>query len=194
MTIAERHVVVPGLAMPFYPARPKVGTVLVDTTQALAQFCRDMDTGHYVLDPKLNGDRAGLGVIDIAGSVAIVVQNRHGGWLTQRVRNASLFLAMGAGSCVDGEVIDGHFYPFEVLAWGGASLVAAPAAARKQAAVVLCRDLDVPFLFSTPTTAFIRRLRGNLPRWEGYVKKLNSPYPVGHSATAETDRWYKCKW
>ncbi len=190
----ERVVIVPGIAMPFFPARPVKGIPLTTAAQAVERFCADMDSGD-ILQSKLNGDRAGLGIVaDADGSLIVRVQNRHGGWLTQKVRNLAAFLALGAGTCLDGEVIDGDFYPFEVLAWGGASLVGLPTYDRARAAQLACSYTGVPFLFSTPRLDFVRRMRANLPRWEGWVRKANLPYPIGHSAIAETTRWSKLKW
>ncbi len=189
MPSVDRVRIVPGLAMPFFPARPTLGT---PATKKLAPRCfiAEMDRGN-VCQPKLNGDRAGVGIAD--GQA--LVQNRHGGWLKQRVHNLSAFFGLGDGTCLDGEVIDGHFYPFEVLAWGGESFLDAHQTERCELARIVCRECDQPYLFATPRMSFIRKSFANLPRFDGWVsKRWDSPCDIMSSATQESPFWVKYKW
>jgi hypothetical protein len=181
--------VAPGIAMPFYPARPITGVALRTPDQAQLQFERDMDLGR-TCQPKMNGDRAALGVTPSA----IHIQNRHGGWISQNVRNRAVYQELQAGTVLDGEVIDGHFYPFECIAVDGVSLVSAPTSERVRTAKALCSRIGVPWLFDTPSISFIRKLRTNLPRWEGYVAKAEQAYPMGRTASGESPLWQKVKW
>jgi hypothetical protein len=188
VTITRINIAV-GLSLPLFPGRPMNGLALRTADQAQAQFERDMDLGK-LLQPKLGGDRAVLGVTP----AALHICNRHGGWLHQGIKNRGLLQELQSGTVLDGEVIDGHFYPFECLADGGTSLVAHPTEWRITCARTLCARIGVQWLFAPPTLAYIRKMRANLPRWEGYVAKSNLPYPLGRSASEETTRWTKHRW
>lgn len=191
---AERLQVVPGLPFPFYPGRPMAGFALRTPEQAVAQLVADLDRG-YFCQSKLNGDRAGLAVVSGAQGKELLVQNRHGGFLYQTVKNQQVFASLPAGTCLDGEVMPGGlFYPFECVALDGVSLLAAPTQVRVHAAQNLCQELGLAWLFASMTTVTVAKLRRNLPFCEGYVRKDNGPYPLGRSATAETPRWVKMKW
>lgn len=193
----KRLRVVPGLAMPFFPARPMTGTALQNPDQAVQQYCRDMDQG-YVCQPKINGDRACLGVVQWEGlgitDKIVVVQNRHGGWTSQCVKNAGKFFCLGVGTCLDGEILKGNFHPFECLAISGVSLLQWPTIERVAMAQSVCDDLKVDWLFAPMGIAQIKLLRKNLPLVEGYVRKANTAYPIGSSSTSETQEWTKHRW
>lgn len=211
---AGRTVIVPGLAMPFFPARPMTGIVLSTPEQAMAQLSRDLDAG-FVCQRKMNGDRSCLGIFNGENGPQILVQNRHGGWTKQSVKNAADFLFMGPGSCLDGEIMPGGlFHPFEVLAWGGVSLVNANTSERIRAARLASVEAGRPYLFdfpiepsyvaiarretakwkADPLRTWVSHLRANLPDCEGYVRKAETAYPIGRSAIAETTSWAKSKW
>lgn len=193
MPPSQRIRIVPGLAMPFFPARPSMG---VPATKKLGLCCfiADMDRG-YVVQPKLNGDRACLGIVERDGGNFILVQNRHGSWLTQKIKNVGSFVNLGAGTCLDGEVVDGQFYPFEVLAWGGESFMGDTGIVREKLARIVCREAGVPYLFKPPTPKYVRRGFANLPRFEGWVSKdPKASYDLMSSATQESSSWVKYRW
>ncbi len=193
VAVDGRIPVVPGLSMPFYPARPSPGYALSNPAQAVQQLKMDVDAGH-LCQPKWNGDRACLGVVLYQEAVRVMIQNRMGGWTTQAVHNAQDFAHLGPGSCLDGEVLGGIFYPFECLALEGHSFLQWPAQQRAALAKTVCAELDLEWKFEPITPVVVRRLRKNLPTVEGYVCKFNSPYPIGRSLADETRSWRKMKW
>lgn len=191
MPPALRIPVVAGISMPFYPARPTTGVALSTPDQAEAQLSSDRDAG-YLCQPKANGDRVCLGVVNDGD---VVVQSRHGGWYRQPVRNASAFAQLGAGTCLDGEVMPGGtFHPFECLALAGESVVSRRASERAALAKLICLDMGVAWLFEPISISTVRRLRRNLPSLEGYVRKQDGAYPFGRSAASETSAWHKSRW
>lgn len=186
----ERIAIAPGIAMPFVPPRPHPGPLLLSPTRAVAQLAEDVAEG-WIVQGKLNGDRACVGVAAAGGQV--IAQNRHLGWFRHRINNLGAFSIFGPGLCLDGEVEAGIFYPFECVALNGRSYVQAKTSERVALAKDLCAQAGVPYIFDAPTPAAIRRLRKNLPRWEGYVAKRDAYYPIGGTVTQETSLWRKCK-
>lgn len=186
----RRIIVVPGLPFPFVPGRPALGLPLTSARQARAQLKADLDQG-YICQSKLNGDRVCVAVTDDE----LLAQNRHMGWLSQPIRNYAAFASLKPGTCLDGELMPGGiFHPFECLAFEGTSLLQAPTTERVRVAKSVCQKIGVEWLFDTPLLAMVGRLRRNLPFCEGYVRKENGPYPIGHKVSAETDSWVKFKW
>lgn len=188
----ERFLVVPGLAMPFAPARPRCTLHKLDKASFLAQYEQDIADLSVVIQPKLNGDRAGIGR---CADGVLRVQNRHLGWTTQAVRNLAAFRRLNPGTFLDGEIEGGNFYPFECVALDGDSLVRSTTRCRVAAAKRLCEVLGIPYIFDAPTRKFAAAHVKNLPRWEGYVRKVDAAsYSIGHSAAAETTDWCRVKW
>jgi hypothetical protein len=182
--VEDRIMLVSGIAMPFYPMRPtrgKLGTP--------EQLHEDLGGG-WVIQPKLNGDRATLGVF-VPG---IFIQNRHLSRFKHRVKNADLFKALPNGTCVDGEVYGSEFFPFEVLALGRDQLLDSPVEFRVSQAERLCSILGVPWIFQPPSQASLAFMREQPKKWEGYVKKRSGSAYAIYGVERDSDEWFKCKW
>lgn len=179
-----------GLTLPFYPMRPTRGRAL-QRPGNIKELCEAVESKLWVMQPKLNGDRAGLAVVD--GKV--YVQNRHGGCYRFRVSNAKDFLALPNRTCFDGEVFKGNFYPFELLACNAVNFLRAEAHERVRLAKDLVQFLRHPWMFDTPTQAWLMRRGANLPNYEGVVlKKTKSVYIQLGSPTQSNLEWFKRLW
>lgn len=136
----SKVVVCSGLSLPFFPMRPVEGRALRTVKDAI-EVNQAMLDHEYVVQPKLNGDRACLAVVE--GHVWI--QNRHGGWYGFQVNNASAFLKpKWDGTAFDGEIYEGNFYPFELLALDGKSFLMASAAEREIMGQKMCELAKQP--------------------------------------------------
>jgi len=173
-----------GLALPFYPMRPFRGQVATETT-----LKDDLASGRWVLQPKLDGDRAMLGVVE-GGTV---IANRHMGLYQFAVKNAVLFTDLPVGTCLDGEVWKGNFYPFETLGLGTTLMTAEPVEIRIAEAKHICEIIGVDWLFEAPTKGWVKANR-NVPRLEGYVKKRRGSRYEIIGVERESLDWCKVKW
>jgi len=180
-----------GLQMPFFPMRPIKGRRL-DRPVNIKDLWHDaIDQGHWVMQPKLGGDRVCLACVD--GKV--YVQNRHGGCYRMKVGNAKDFLQLPNRTCFDGEVFKGNFYPFELLACNGRSLLKTVVHERVRLAKDLVGFLGHPWLFDTPTLPWLMRRAANRPAYEGVVlKQTGSPYILLGSDTQSSSKWMKRLW
>jgi ATP-dependent DNA ligase len=177
--------------MPFFPMRPVKGRTL-RSPQQIKQFYDEIrDPGVWIAQPKLNGDRACLAVVDHK----VYVQNRHGSWMTRTIKNARAFLKVPDRTAFDGEIFEGNFCAFEVLAVAGRSFLPASAAEREVMAFQLTALIKQPWMFPKPTERWLMNRTANLPRYEGVViKKVNSPYILLGSETQVSLTWFKRKW
>jgi len=182
-----------GLKVPFFPMRPTTGRrITPDTFHEFAPI----NVSGYAVQPKLNGDRALLAVVESG----VLVANRYGAWFKHPVLNRQLFKNLGVGTILDGEVWERNYYPFEAVALGGTSFQTKCPTVRIQQAKLACTLLDLQWMFETPTLAWItKQVAQNYdnpnPTWEGLVfKKLGSAYiPLG-SASMDSPTWRKHKW
>jgi ATP-dependent DNA ligase len=173
--------------LPFFPMRPTHGAGLRDAQQAVEIH---LMTDKWVVQPKLNGDRACLGV----HKGEILVQNRHGSFYKFKVLNTEIFLEL-QNSLFDGEVYGKTFYPFECLVLEGEDLSVFGPERRAKVAKDACRKLGLEYIYSTPAPDFLSKLKANLPKWEGVVlKKIGSPYIALSSDGKESPTWFKRKW
>ena len=154
--------------------------------------------GTHVLQPKLNGDRAGLAVIE---GNRVVIQSRRGDWYPFEVQNRNTFAkSCSPGTLFDGEVYRKVFYPFELLAINGESLLREPVEARIYSAREVCETIGVPWLFSPPCSEWLKAqataIEPPLTRqWEGVVAKMKgTPYKILGAAHQESPEWTKLKW
>jgi ATP-dependent DNA ligase len=187
----DKIVIVPGIAMPFFPMRPAIGRVLRNKGN-VQEFDRQvLQTDDWVVQPKLEGDRASIGVVD--GKVYI--QNRHGGWLKHKVENLELFSKLPDRTVLDGEVYKKNFYPFDCLAVDGRSKVTSTVMEREVLAFQMCKYVGVPWKFERPSEAWISKLREHTPVYGGVVlKRSMSPYIIlGSDSTFSLD-WLKRCW
>ena len=180
--------VVNGLSLPFFPMRPVKGVAVCTAKAAEALHAEIADTHLWTIQPKLGGDRACLAVVDDK----VYVQNRLGSWYKHPVKNAEAFKELGNGTCFDGEVYDGRFCVFDLLALKGKSFVRASAGEREVMARATVQLIGQPWVFDPPSRAWLCKLRRNGPQWEGVVlKRTLSPYiPLG-SATQSSPNWIK---
>jgi hypothetical protein len=183
--------IVPGLTMPFYPMRPRLGLCL-RTPRLVQEFYAEIrDPDQWICQPKLNGHRACLAVVD----KRVYVQNRHGGWYSRSVHNIPVFLKLPNRTCLDGEVYKGDFHPFECLAVGGNPFMHCTANEREVMACQLLRLIEQPWMFERPSRAWLMRGRDNLPDFEGVVlKRVNSPYRLLGSDAQTSADWFKRRW
>ena len=191
MTAVDETVeVAKGWTVPFFPMRPATGRTL---SKAVALEILEKQENHeYFYQPKLNGDRALLAVVDRQ----VIVCNRHFGWYHFQIQNAALFLKLGNGTLFDGEVAKhGHFYPFECLALEGHSYKASCADLRAMMAYQMCRFLKIEWVYPKPTKKWLLALSENAPLYDGVVRKrADSPYVLQTSATAVSSFWLKHRW
>lgn len=161
------------------------------TIQALWQEMRDEDDESWVTQPKLNGDRACLAVVDRR----VFIQNRHKGWYRHKVANAREFLKLPDGTCFDGEVFAGCFYPFELLALSYRSFLGGTTIERTALAKEFSDRLKQPWMFPMPNLDWLLGRRHNLPQYEGVVrKKANARYTVHGSESQSSLSWMKRLW
>ena len=202
--------VIPGLSLPFFPMRPIEGRSL-STPDKAVELALEFTASGDLLQPKLNGDRACVAVVRSSmlagmdlrqfkfklrhfGPMTVLIQNRHGRGYGMPV-NLEAFAKCMASTCVDGEVFKGHFYPFEVLTLGGVSMMREGPKERANMAKVLCRSIGVDWLFAPPSLRYLRLCAGNLPFWEGFVrKKAGSPYVPCANDSSVSSIWFKHKW
>lgn len=201
--------IVPGLALPFFPMRPAEGRTLSTPAKAVELMEEFLAKGDH-LSAKLNGDRSCVAVVarsalsaaDIAffkplivGDAAVLVQNRHGGRYGHKIKNLHKYAQLKPESCLDGEVWQQQFYPFEALAWGGDSYLREGPHHRSETARMICRLIQVDWLFGPLTEAYLRLHLDNLPIWEGFVRKVKgSAYVPCIAATSVSPTVTKHKW
>jgi ATP-dependent DNA ligase len=185
-TVAERVVVAPGVALPFFPMRPMTGERIEG--QRAVDVVNSYIAKGYIVQPKLNGDRVTLAKVN----GKLLAQNRHGAWYSYNF-DQKPWLSLPDGTCLDGEVRDKVFTPFEALSHAGKSLLRETAEYRVALAKSLCTAGRV-WLFDAPSDDWLRASDANYPRWEGVVVKLRaSPYSILGIKTDSPD-WKKLKW
>lgn len=184
-------VIVPGIAMPFYPMRPAVGRVLRNKRNVEEFYAQVLRKHEWVVQPKLEGDRATIGVLD--GKVYI--QNRHGSWFKHSVKNLADFKKLPNKTVLDGEVFKGDFYPFECLAVDGKSVALATIMEREVLAYQLCKLIGHKWKFDKPSKGWIANLDMNAPEFGGVVmKRSGSPYIMAGSPNQASLDWLKRCW
>ena len=180
-----------GLELPFFPMRPAEGRILSRPALIKQLWHEAVDRKLWVMQPKLNGDRVCLAC---AGG-KVYAQNRHGDSYRFKIANAKDFLALPQPFCMDGEVFKGSYYPFEVLACNGKSLLTAEAYERAALAKAMVRFIDHPWLFDAPSLDWLMRRGSNLPVYEGVVlKRWTSHYVMLGSPRQSNLEWLKRTW
>lgn len=171
--------------------RPTKGRTL-SRPDSIRQLWHDaVEQGLWVIQPKLNGDRADLAVID----KKVYIQNRHGGWYRHKVVNKADFLRLPNRTCLDGEVFKGNFYPFECLASNSHSFMLAEVHERVRMAKDMASFLKHPWLFDPPTLKWLLNRAGNAPIFEGVVlKQVRSRYLTLGTASQSSATWLKRLW
>ena len=195
-----------GLSLPFFPMRPKMGVRLTSVEQAL----KEISALHhlYVFQPKMNGDRVLLatcawknGGTHVKPTPVIEAYQRYGKPYTFSF-DKTPWMALPDLTCLDGEVKDGKFHPFELLALAGESWLRKPVEERIEGAKEVCLQCGVPYKFDIPSMEkFITRHltpsklpRNTSPYWEGLVaKKKGSKYNILGSIQ-DDPLWTKLKW
>jgi hypothetical protein len=187
----DKIVIARGIAMPFYPMRPAQGRVLRNQGNVDEFHHQVLRTHDWVVQPKLEGDRACIGVLD--GKVYI--QNRHGEWFKHKVTNLADFKKLPNNTVLDGEVFQGNFYPFECLASSGKSFLMATAAEREVLAFQLSKFLGHEWKFGKPSKSWVAKLDKNMPVYGGVVlKRSASPYIMLGSPSQASLDWLKRCW
>ena len=191
-----------GLSLPFFHMRPKMGVRLTSVEQAL----KEISALHhlYVFQPKMNGDRVLLATSPaptiVKGSIISAYQ-RYGGNYTFKFHETP-WRALPDLTCLDGEVKDGEFHPFELLALAGESWLRKPVEERIEGAKEVCLQCGVPYKFDIPSmekfiTTHLKPIftpRNTSPYWEGLVaKKKGSKYNILGSIQ-DDPLWTKLKW
>jgi len=183
--------VVRGLMMPFFPMRPVKGRSLRTPRLVEELYIDIQEPEDWVIQPKLAGQRACLAVVD----KRVYIQSRYGVWLRRSVKNASAFLKLPNRTCLDGEVYEGNFYPFECLAVGGNLFTFCTANEREVMAYQLMRLIKQPWIFNAPSKNWLLGRRANLPKFEGVVlKRMNSSYAILASPAQVSADWLKRTW
>lgn len=179
--------IIPGLSMPFFPMRPKSGRRITSLTDVKDVFTR-LKSG-WTIQLKINGDRGEVGT-NVDG---VHAANRHGSWYGLAIDLAE-FKSLPPGTLMDGEIVKKRFYPFEVLAYAGHSLLQNTPAEREEKAKSVCKTLGIPWIYE-PTESVLSKLRANMPVVEGVVLKMaGSPYVPLATAAQESPTWIKWKW
>ena len=203
-----------GLSLPFFPMRPKMGVRLTSVEQAL----KEISALHhlYVFQPKMNGDRVLLatcawknGGTHVKPTPVIEAYQRYGKPYTFSF-DKTPWRALPDLTCLDGEVKDGEFHPFELLALAGESWLRKSVEERIAGAKDMCTKCGVTYKFDfkaftdselSPLEEFITRHltpsklpRNTSPYWEGLVaKKKGSKYNILGSIQ-DDPLWTKLKW
>lgn len=180
-----------GLEFPFYPMRPTKGRTLQRPAGIKQLYTEAVGDSQWVMQPKLNGDRVILAVVD----KRVFARNRFGQAYRLKIGNARDFLKLPDHTCFDGEVFKGNFYPFEVIACDGKSLLKTVVHERVEWARDMMRIISQPWLFGTPSLGWLMRRTSNAPNYDGVVlKRAGSFYiPLG-SPTQSTLHWFKRSW
>jgi ATP-dependent DNA ligase len=187
----DKIVIARGIAMPFYPMRPAQGRVLRNQGNVNDFNRQELKQHDWVIQPKLEGDRACIGVLD----GAVYIQNRHGDWYKQRVNNLADFKKLPSGTVLDGEVFKGNFYAFDCLASGGKSHLMATAAEREVLAFQMTKYLKHEWKFERPSKAWVSKLHAQMPVYGGVVlKRMNSEYVIMGSPNQASLNWLKRTW
>lgn len=177
--------------MPFFPMRPREGRRLSRPANIKQMWEEAVEQALWVMQPKLNGDRVELAAVNDK----VYVQNRYGRRYAFKVANALDFLKLPQPFCFDGEVFKGNFYPFELLACNGKSFMLAEAHEREALAKDMTKFLGHPWLFDTPSQAWLLRRAANLPNYEGVVlKRRISRYILLGAPTQSNQDWMKRRW
>jgi len=177
--------------MPFYPMRPAKGRSLRTVRLVEELYPEIQEPCDWVIQPKLAGTRACLAVVD----KQVYIQSRHGAWLRRSVRNAPDFLKLPNRTCLDGEVYERNFYPFECLAVGGNLFTYCTANEREVMAYQLMRLIKQPWIFNAPSKNWLLARRSNMPKFEGVVlKRSDSPYTLLASPAQVSPVWFKRTW
>ena len=186
---AERVEIIPGLAMPFYPMRPTKGPSL-RTADSIKKFWASTGrTQDWVIQPKMNGDRATLALV----GGRIYIQNRHGGWYGHSA-DTTPFLRLPDRTVLDGEVYQGHFHPFEALAINGRSLLRCTVTEREVMACQLTRLVGQQWMFGRPDRRWLLAAQ-QCSEWDGVVlKRAASCYTILGSDTQMSETWFKRTW
>jgi hypothetical protein len=187
----EKVVIARGIAMPFFPIRPFHGHVLRNQGNVEDFYWKELRKRDWVIQPKLDGDRACVGVLD----KKVYIQNRHGSWHKLPVKNREDFAKLPSGTVLDGEVFEGNFYPFDCLALAGKSYLLATAGEREVLAFQCSKFLGHVWKFERPNKAWVAKLRGNLPLYGGVVlKRMGSPYLIPGDPSKLSLDWMKKCW
>lgn len=186
--------IVRGLTMPFLPMRAAVGRTL-RTPKLVNALWKEMkeDTGWWLVQPKLNGDRVCLAVVDDR----VYVQDELGQWYRRQVCNKESFLKLPNRTCLDGHVWQGYFYVSDALAVAGKSFLPATAAEREVTAFQLVRLLNQPWMFERPDRRWLMRRWRNLPQYAGIIKKrAESVYTLGDAGAGDqtVKPWLQRHW
>jgi ATP-dependent DNA ligase len=179
--------IIKGVSMPFFPMRPKSGRRITSVADVKDIFAR-LQSG-WTVQLKINGDRGEVGIT----ADGVYIANRHGSWYGLPV-DLTEFKALPPGTLLDGEVLKKRFYPFEVLAYAGRSMLHSTPAEREAKAKEVCKELSIPWIYE-PTETVLSKLKANMPTIEGVVLKMaGSPYIPLATAQRESDTWIKWKW
>lgn len=187
----DKIVIARGIAMPFFPIRPGPGTILRNQGSVADFVKNELNTDDWVVQPKLEGDRACVGVLN----KTVYIQNRHGGWYTKRVNNLADFKKLPSGTVLDGEVYKGNFYAFDCLSVGDKSYLMHTASEREVMALHVTKLLNHDWMFKRPSERWVSALRDNMPVHGGVViKRWKSPYIIQGSAGGFSLDWLKNVW
>jgi hypothetical protein len=175
--------------------RPSTG-IRIRTVDTIKFLLDQASSGHYVLQNKINGDRATLTVLD--GEVYIF--NRFGSAYKMTVLNREDYSTLPDRTVLDGEIVNRTFSPFEALVVGGKSLLDECVTVRIAEAKKIAEAYD-EWLFEYPTFEQLvswfesQRPLGLKCRVEGVVKKATkTPYRVLGSAGQESSDWWRHRW
>ena len=168
-----------------FPCRPSRGPPF-DAAAVLALIERGL-----VVQPKLNGDR----VLLVKQGPVPVLFSRHGGHYTAARLDLGPWHWLPEGTILDGEGWQGSFYPFDVPDLANQATGAMPCRDRVKLAEELTLRAGLPWIFSTPTAAWLQAGAANAPTWEGVViKQPGHSYRWEKSASGQSTTWTKRKW
>jgi hypothetical protein len=188
----DRVVIARGIAMPFLPIRPVSSSELRNQGNVEEFYWKQLRKEDWVIQPKLEGDRACVGVLD----KNVYIQNRHGQWYTKRVNNLEDFRRLPSGTVLDGEVFKGNFYPFDCLALAGKSYLLNTVGEREVLAFQVSKILKHEWKFERPSKN---------PGWPRCVatcrcgaalcsSAMGSPYIIAGDPTKQNLHWMKRTW
>lgn len=187
----NRIEVVHGVVLPLIPMQPSRGRRLHNRNSVEAFASSTLAGITYVVQPKLRGDRMVVASVD----GVLHFQDGKGRPAEAPLNGSTLAKKLADRSVFDGVVHCGVFYPFDVLAYAGKSMVNRSAAERDALAYQFNRLLGNVSVFNRPTKTWLMARKENEPKFAGVViKEASSRYVAGIDGSTKALTWITREW
>lgn len=169
------------------------------TPQNVLAEVAKMQAKGYIVQRKLNGDR---GVLEAASDGELKLWNRYGSLYGASTVRLDEWSTLPIGTIIDGEIFEGHFYPFECIQVGrGFPMLYLQdnTEGRISGAKLLCQHYSVEYLYDVTNEWLVdgcgEYANPHIVMWEGVVCKLaNAKYVTLKKPDHESPTWVKLKW